>query len=77
MALPQNPNIILPVLAASQYLKAATGDDTFPSVPTLNAWRFEGKGPKYLKFGHRVFYRQRDLDEWVDRHIVDPSTRCA
>jgi predicted site-specific integrase-resolvase len=31
------------------------------SLPTLARWRCDGSGPKYLKRGGRVFYRENDL----------------
>ena len=77
MALPQNPNVHLPLPTASKYLKERLGDASFPSVATLNAWRWQGRGPKYLKFGIRIFYRQLDLDGWLDQHLVDPEARGA
>ncbi len=33
---------------------------------TLARWRVEGRGPRFRKQGSRVFYYQRDLDEWLD-----------
>jgi helix-turn-helix protein len=42
------------------------------SVSTLNNWRNLGKGPPYLKdpgVNGRVYYRLRDLLEWVVRNL--------
>ena len=39
---------------------------------TLNQWRHQGKGPKYIKLGNRVLYEGRVLNEWLDAHVVHP-----
>jgi excisionase family DNA binding protein len=31
------------------------------SAPTLNRWRCKGTGPKFIKAGGRVLYREDDL----------------
>lgn len=36
---------------------------------TLVSWRVEGGGPPYARVGRRVFYRQTDLDQWLDDHV--------
>ena len=36
------------------------------SVKTLAMHATNGTGPKYQKIGGRVFYRQPDLDEWIN-----------
>ena len=32
------------------------------SIPTLQRWRTNGTGPKYIKRGGRVFYRPEDIE---------------
>lgn len=32
------------------------------SPRTLERWRWEGKGPRYLKLGGRVVYRLEDIE---------------
>ena len=32
----------------------------------LLQYRMNGKGPKYIKLGHLVRYRQEDVDEWLE-----------
>jgi hypothetical protein len=32
---------------------------------TLEAWRVNGGGPRFIKVGRRVVYRRRDLDAWL------------
>ena len=33
---------------------------------TLEAWRCRGGGPRFVKLGRAVRYRQTDLDAWID-----------
>lgn len=35
------------------------------SVRTLQKWRLQGNGPRFLKLGHSVRYDPADLDEYV------------
>lgn len=52
-----------------QYDRNLTTEQTAAaiSVPanTLKFWRQQGTGPRYIKAGRRVLYRQSDLDEWM------------
>lgn len=36
---------------------------------TLAEWRIRGRGPKYVRAGRRAFYRQSDLDTWLEAHV--------
>ena len=40
---------------------------------TLAQWRCQGRGPKYLRIGRRIFYRGADLNAWLDAHTVHPG----
>ncbi|MGH9034275.1 MAG: helix-turn-helix transcriptional regulator [Acidimicrobiia bacterium] len=44
-------------------------------VKTLYDWRHRGLGPRGLRVGRYVRYRQADVDAWLDT-CVDPG-RCA
>ena len=35
--------------------------------------RWKGEGPPYHKLGRRVVYFDADLDEYLDRHRVEPK----
>ena len=35
-------------------------------APTLRKWRWEGKGPKFIKLGHRVMYSMEDVMSYID-----------
>ena len=36
------------------------------SVRTLERFRWDGRGPKYLKLGRRVVYAREDLTAWAE-----------
>ena len=40
---------------------------------TLADWRTKRIGPKYLKVGRLVRYRQVDLDAWLEGCVMDPE----
>lgn len=39
---------------------------------TLAQWRHRGVGPRYVRFGNRVLYEGRALNEFLAAHVVDP-----
>ena len=43
------------------------------SPRTLEQWRWQGRGPRYLKIGGRVVYRGRIDDRHVDLGVDRPS----
>ena len=50
------------------------------STRSLQRWRLEGVGPKFLKLGRLVRYRKSDLDKWVEAQLstsTSESKRCA
>ncbi len=36
---------------------------------TLRKWRWEGKGPKFIKVGRKVAYRKSDIDEFIEAQV--------
>lgn len=36
------------------------------SKPTLQRWRREGYGPKYLRIGKHVYYKEVDVLAWIE-----------
>ena len=40
----------------------------------LTKLRCVGGGPKYLKLGRRVLYRDADLDEWRAQYLVSSTS---
>ena len=48
------------------------------SVKTLQAWRFQGRGPRYLKLGGRaVRYRMEDLLDFMNSSVVEVDHEIA
>lgn len=39
---------------------------------TLAHWRHKGKGPKYIKIGRKVMYRECEVEAYLDKHTVTP-----
>ncbi|KDE90589.1 hypothetical protein DF40_022480 [Stenotrophomonas maltophilia M30] len=46
-------------------------------VSTLDKMRTEGRGPRYLKVGNRVFYREADLDAYLEAAVVETTDSRA
>jgi hypothetical protein len=38
-------------------------------IKTVQAWRMQGRGPDYVKLGKSIYYRTRDLQEWIDANV--------
>ncbi|UZW60270.1 helix-turn-helix transcriptional regulator [Lysobacter enzymogenes] len=47
------------------------------SKSTLDKKRCEGRGPRYIKLGSRVFYRQEDLDAYIAASVVETEDSRA
>ena len=43
------------------------------SISTLNKWRCYGYGPKYLKLGRAVRYRQEELDHFLEARLLSST----
>lgn len=56
--MPADPDRLLTEDEASAYLRVAPR--------TLQRWRQLKRGPRYVRAGRRVLYRQRDLDAWLE-----------
>ena len=39
------------------------------SASTLNKWRTQGRGPRFVKLGRAVCYRAGDLDAWLQDQV--------
>lgn len=37
------------------------------SPHTLNQWRYQGRGPLFVRLGRAIRYRREDLDEFLER----------
>ena len=58
--------------------------DTLAAAPllgvkpgTLEVWRCQGRGPRFVKSGSRVVYRLRDINDYLDsrtrKSTADPG----
>jgi Helix-turn-helix domain len=41
------------------------------SPRTLQGWRLEGTGPRFVRAGRAIRYRRRDLIAWIDENTVE------
>jgi hypothetical protein len=41
------------------------------SVKTFERWRWEGRGPRYLKVNGRVLYRLDDIEAYEAENTID------
>jgi hypothetical protein len=53
--------------AAAAILKVKPG--------TLPSWRCMGKGPRFVKIGRLVFYRESALRAWLHAQERDPASK--
>jgi predicted site-specific integrase-resolvase len=47
------------------------------SPDSLKEWRYKGRGPKYVRIGKRVRYREADLERWEREQEAASSARSA
>lgn len=33
----------------------------------------EGKGPRHIKLGRKYFFFEKDIEEWIMGHMVEPK----
>jgi len=65
-----DPNQLLKQEAAAEFLSV--------SPKTLEAWRFQGNGLKFVKRGSRfIRYRVADLVEWVNEGLVSSTSEAT
>lgn len=43
------------------------------SVGSLNVWRSQKKRFPYIKIGHRVFYKKKDIVDYIEKCRVLPE----
>lgn len=39
------------------------------SRSTLQSWRYSGRGPRYIKLGRLVRYRNADVEAYLNEHV--------
>ena len=59
-------NDLIPPEQAAEYLCV--------SVVPRRKWRWEGKGPKFLKLGRKVVYREQDIHDWIDGRVRNSTS---
>jgi hypothetical protein len=45
------------------------------SPQTFRNWRFQGRGPAYIKVGRSVRYSLKDLISWLEGRKISPEKR--
>ncbi len=61
LSLPADPDDLIRASEVPRYVGIAQ--------QTLNRWRHEGRPPRFVRLGRRVFYRSGDLREWIRSQI--------
>jgi hypothetical protein len=41
------------------------------NVKTIQQWRQLKRGPRFVKLGGRIFYRRSDVEDFINRNVVD------
>lgn len=44
---------------------------------TLERWRCDGGGPRFMKFGRTVRYRICDLEDWAEQRLVSSTSEAV
>ncbi len=44
---------------------------------TLKQWRWNGKGPAYVKIGRQVLYRYQDIENFEEKHIYQNTSQAS
>lgn len=58
-------------------LKTAEAAEILQVKPsTLEQWRWQGKGPKFIKMNRAVRYRKEDLQAFVDARVFGSTTEA-
>ena len=56
---------VLSLQQASQYLGV--------SQAALRTWKRDGKGPVFFRAGKLLRFRKSDLDQWIQKRLVEPK----
>lgn len=54
-----------------------TADQIGVKPSCLAKWRVTGEGPKFVKLGKRVAYRQQDIDSWIESKVRSSTSEAA
>ena len=58
---PTSPRALDPLLTPAQ-----VGDYLGVPLGTLANWRYQGRGPAYVRLGRHVRYRAQDITAWIN-----------
>jgi len=47
------------------------------SPRTLEKWRWQGEGPRFVKIGGRIRYRIEDVEAWEAIHILSSTAEIS
>ena len=45
------------------------------SLSGLRKKRSDGSGPPYLRIGRLIRYRDKDIEEWLEKRMISPENR--
>lgn len=62
---------------ADRYNVAGAAEFLGLSASALNKMRGEGRGPRYMRLGNRIFYRRADLDAYLEACTVETADSRA
>lgn len=51
------------------YTPSQAAEHLHISEMTLRKWRWEGKGPHFIKMGRKVLYRQSDMVAYIEKQV--------
>lgn len=57
------------------YLTTDSELELLGSPAAMAKWRSRGEGPRYIRVGKRILYRGRDLNEFLDECVIEPTSR--
>jgi hypothetical protein len=69
----QTSNRVEPRIKYLNDVEAAEIADMSPQ--TFRNWRFQGRGPAYIKVGRSVRYSLTDLISWLEGRKISPEKR--
>lgn len=60
-------SLLLPLPEAGDTLIPSSSMQSYIGIApqTLARWRYEGKGPRYIKIGRKVAYKVNDIKVWL------------
>lgn len=65
--LPADPTVLIPANAIHRY--------TGIQPQTHARWRHEGRLPRWVRLGRRVFYRAGDVADWINSQVRQNTIR--